>query len=229
VTLKTRLVVLVPMLAAMAGLRLAAQTADPDPARFDAAIRSFAELDRKNTPPTGAVLFVGSSSIARWNTAEAFPALTVVNRGFGGAYIADVNHYFDQTVRRYAPRVIVFYAGDNDLGNGKHPDRVFADYQAFVDKVMAVTPEAEIFFVAVKPSLARWKLWESMQAFNERIRVFSSSRPRLHFVDVARPMLGADGRPRPELFVDDGLHMTPAGYQIWNDLVSRALAPFIRK
>ena len=68
-----------------------------------------------------------------------------------------------------------------------------------------------------------------MKAFNERVRAFSSSRPRLHFVDVAPPMLGPDGQPRPELFVDDGLHMTPAGYEIWNGLVSRAVTPFVRK
>ena len=218
------------MLAVVVGVRLAAaQAADPNPARFEAEIKAFEELDRKDTPAKGAVLFVGSSTIKRWNTAEGFPALTVINRGFGGSYIADVNHYFDQTVRKYAPRAIVFYAGDNDIGGGKNPDRVFADYQTFVEKVHAAKPDTEIFFLAIKPSLARWKLWDTMKALNERIRTFSSTRPRLHFVDVAPPMLGADGRPRPELFVEDGLHMTPAGYEIWNGLLARALAPFIRK
>jgi lysophospholipase L1-like esterase len=217
-------------LALVVAARLAAaQAADPDPARFEAEIKAFEALDRKNTPPKGAVLFIGSSSIARWNTADGFPALTVINRGFGGSYIADVNYFFDRTVRKYSPRVIVFYAGDNDLGSGKNPDRVLADYQAFVDKVQAATPDTEIFFIAVKPSLARWKLWPTMKAFNERVRALSASRPRLHFVDVAPPMLGADGQPRPELFVEDGLHMTPAGYEIWNGLVSRALTSVSRK
>jgi len=226
-----RRVVLMTGVALAIGVRVvAAQTvADPDPARFDAEIKAFDELDRRNTPPQSAVLFVGSSSIKRWPTADGFPTLTVINRGFGGSYIADVNHYFDQTVGRYAPNVIVFYAGDNDLGSGKSPDRVFADYQAFVAKVQAAKPDTEIVFIAIKPSLARWKLWQTMKAFNERVRAFSSSRPRLHFVDVAPPMLGPDGQPRPELFVEDGLHMTPAGYAIWNGLVSRAVTPFVRK
>ena len=229
-TMTRRAVVFVSVLL-LPGARIAvAQSpADPDPVRFEAEIKAFDELDRKNTPPKGAVLFVGSSSIKRWSTAEGLPGLTVINRGFGGSYIADVNHYFDQTVRKYAANVIVFYAGDNDLGGGKSPDRVFADYQAFVEKVHAAKPDTEIFFIAIKPSLARWKLWQTMKAFNERVRTFSSSRPRLHFVDVAPPMLGTDGQPRPELFVEDGLHMTPAGYEIWNGLVSRAVTPFVRK
>jgi lysophospholipase L1-like esterase len=213
------------------GVRIVAAqaAADPNPARFEAEIKAFGELDRKSTPPKGAVLFVGSSSIRLWPTAERFPNLTVINRGFGGSHISDVNHYFDQTVRKYAANVVVLYAGDNDLGSGKSSDRVFADYQAFVEKVHAAKPDTEIVFVAIKPSLARWKLWDTMKAFNERVRAFSSSRARLHFVDVAPPMLGANGQPRPELFVEDGLHMTPAGYDIWTGLVSRALTSLNRK
>jgi lysophospholipase L1-like esterase len=42
-------------------------------------------------------------------------------------------------------------------------------------------------------------------------------------VDVFTPMLGPDGKPRPELYVADGLHMTPAGYAIWKAAVTPAL------
>jgi lysophospholipase L1-like esterase len=207
----------------------AAQTpAPPDPTRFEAEIKAFEEMDRKDTPPKGAVLFVGSSSIRLWPTAERFPGWTVINRGFGGSHIADVNHYFDRVVRKYLPAVVVFYAGDNDLGTGKPPDEVFADYQTFVQKVHAARPDTEIVYIAIKPSLQRWALWEKMKLFNERIRTFSASRSRLHFVDIAAPMLGADGRPRPELLVEDGLHMTPAGYDIWTGLVSKVVTPLIR-
>lgn len=225
------LVAIAAVLVWSAGARgVAAQTAaNPDPARFAAEIKAFEDFDRKNTVPKDAVLFVGSSSIRLWPTAERFPTLTVLNRGFGGSHISDVNHYFDQTVGRYAARVIVFYAGDNDVGSGKSIDQALSDYQAFVEKAHGAKADAEIFFIAVKPSLARWTLWPTMKAFNEKVRTFSASRPRLHFVDVASPMLGADGRPRPELFVADGLHMTPAGYDVWTGLVSREIAPFVRR
>jgi lysophospholipase L1-like esterase len=32
-------------------------------------------------------------------------------------------------------------------------------------------------------------------------------------------MLGDDGKPRPELFLKDGLHMTEAGYAVWTKLI----------
>jgi lysophospholipase L1-like esterase len=204
-----------------------AQVADPDPARFTDDIRAFEELDRRNTPPKQAVLFVGSSTIRLWPTADRFPRLTVINRGFGGSHISDVNHFIDQTVLKYAARVVVLYAGDNDIGADKAPSRVLADYQAFVRRVHAAQPDTDIVFLAVKPSLARWTLWQKALALNDLVRAYSATRPRLHFVDIAPPMLGADGRPRPELFVEDGLHMSTQGYDIWTDILTRALEPIL--
>jgi lysophospholipase L1-like esterase len=212
---------LVPvLLAARAGR---AQVADPDPARFAAEIQAFALQDAKSTPPRAAVLFAGSSSIRLWPTANRFPGLTVINRGFGGSHISDVNHYVRQTVLKYNPRIVLLYAGDNDIGAGKAPDRVLRDYQAFVAAVHGAQAETDIVFIAVKPSLARWALWPAARALNDLVEDYSASRPRLHYADVATPMLGADGRPKPELFVEDGLHMTPAGYDIWTDVVGRML------
>ena len=37
-------------------------------------------------------------------------------------------------------------------------------------------------------------------------------------------MLGPDGQPRPEIFLDDGLHMNAQGYTIWTNLVHDAIS-----
>lgn len=202
---------------------LAAQAADPDPARYAEQIEAFESWDAKNTAPDDAILFVGSSSIRFWDTAEWFPEREVINRGFGGAHISDVNHYAEVTVLRHRPDVVVFYAGDNDIAAEKSPDRVFEDYRTFVDAVLAEKPGTHIIFVAIKPSLARWSVWSAMQEANDRVRSFSRGRYNLHYADVVPPMLGPDGEPIPEQFVDDGLHMTGAGYEAWTDVVSRSL------
>ncbi|MBN2446341.1 MAG: hypothetical protein JXO22_06440, partial [Phycisphaerae bacterium] len=96
------------------GLVLAAQDQKPaerDPARWDKDIAAFEHWDARNTPPRDGVLFAGSSSIRMWPTATAFPKLTVINRGFGGCFISEVNHFFDRVALPYKPRVIVFYCG----------------------------------------------------------------------------------------------------------------------
>jgi lysophospholipase L1-like esterase len=200
-----------------------AQASDPDPARFAASIESFQRWDAKNSTPQDPVLFVGSSSIVGWNTSERFPDLPVVNRGFGGSHISDVNHYIEETVLRYRPSLVIFYAGDNDVEAGKTSEQVLEDYQEFVDALFEAVPSTEVVFIPIKPSLARWNLWPEMKKANALIAAYSSSDDRLHYVDLATPMLGADGTPRPELFVDDGLHLTPAGYDLWTERLAEFL------
>ena len=202
----------------------AGQVADPDPARFAADIARFVRWDTQNVFPERSVLFVGSSSIVNWPTADRFPGLPVINRGFGGSQISDVNYFIEQTVQKYAPEVIVFYAGNNDVEAGKPPRQVLEDYQQFVSAVHARKADTRIIFISIHPSIARWAKWPQMNEANELIRAYSGSDPRLGYVDISRPMLGSDGRPMPQLFVQDGLHMTPAGYDIWTPLVARAVA-----
>ncbi len=212
------------VLLAVSAPAMEAQTADPDPARFDDNIAAFGRWDAKNSVPEGATLFVGSSSIVYWNTAEAFPDMTLINRGFGGSHISDVNHFIEETVIQYSPDVVLHYAGDNDTAAGKSSEQIFEDYQEFVKSILTAKPSTEILFISIKPSLSRWAVWPQMVETNELVRGLTAKHGNLHYVDVATPMIGADGEPFPELFVRDGLHMTPAGYDIWNRVVGDALA-----
>jgi lysophospholipase L1-like esterase len=201
-----------------------AQVADPDPARFAPDIARFERWDSQNTFPERSVLFVGSSSIVNWPTAARFPGLPVINRGFGGSQISDVNHFVEQTVLKYAPQVVVFYAGNNDVAADKPPRQVLADYQRFVSAVLARKSDTRIVYISIHPSIARWARWPQMQEANALIREYVGTDARLRYVDISASMLGSDGRPMPQLFVADGLHLTPAGYDIWTPIVARAIA-----
>ena len=196
----------------------------PDPERFAGEIRAFAEYDRKNTPPKGAVLFVGSSSIRMWATVTSFPQWTVINRGFGGSQITDVLHYFDHVVTPYDARAIVFYAGDNDVAEGRTPEQVCDSFSEFVQRVRVRQATVPIFFLAIKPSAARWHMWPQAQRANELVRDYCGRGPHLHYVDVASILLGADGRPDPSLYMPDALHLNEAGYAAWTRLLTRVLA-----
>jgi lysophospholipase L1-like esterase len=198
---------------------------DPDPERFAYDLRNFAARDHKNSFPHNAVLFVGSSSIRNWYTADAFPDLPVINRGFGGSQISDVLHFFDDIVTKYRPKVIVFYSGDNDTNAGKSPQQIFADFAKFVARVHGSLPETHVIALPIKPSLARWAKWSQMQQTNALMTRLDQRDDRLQLVDTATPLLGPDGQPRKELFLDDGLHLNPRGYALWNE----ALRPILKK
>lgn len=179
---------------------------------------AFEEQDRKD-PAIGGIVFVGSSSIRLWDLKKSFPELPALNRGFGGSEIPDSVGHADLLVIRHKPRIVIFYAGDNDIANGRSPQQVANDYKAFVTKVHAALPQTRIAFIGIKPSIQRWALVDKVRAANALVREFAATDDRLGFVDVDGPMLGWDEKPRKDLFVQDGLHMTPAGYELWTVLV----------
>ena len=181
-------------------------------------IRAFEKSDRLNPPPSNAVLFVGSSSIRKWTTLAAdFPGVTVINRGFGGSQIDDSTAFASRIIFPYHPRLIVFYAGDNDLDAGKSPDQVVGEYTNFIGIVHAQLPQTRIIFISIKPSLARWKLRDKIIETNRRIAAMRE--PYLSFVDIYPSMLGADGTPEKDLFLSDGLHPSEKCYRLWASLI----------
>ncbi|MFP6618950.1 MAG: SGNH/GDSL hydrolase family protein [Pirellulaceae bacterium] len=215
------------ILASWAGAVLTASAAwatdkDPskhDPHRWDKQIAAFEKADQETMPPRNGILFVGSSSIRHWNLQKSFPGKPVINRGFGGSEISDSLFFADRIIIKHQPRIIVFYAGDNDLAGGKSSARVVKDYQAFVKKIRGSLPQTRIIFVAIKPSIARWKLINPIRQANQEILEITKTDPLQVFLDIDGPMIGSDGKPKPELFIKDGLHLNVAGYQLWNSLI----------
>lgn len=210
------LMIVMPAGGRSAALAQAAQAVAAD--RWEADIRKFEDRDKASPPPQNGVVFIGSSSIVRWNLAEAFPELgaSAINRGFGGSFMADAARYADRIVIPHKPRMVVLYEGDNDLRTAETPEQIAGQFTAFLDKVHRALPDARIIAIGVKPSVQRWAQIGKGRAINALMRAQCEGRPYATFVDVEQPMLSLDGKPRPELYVEDGLHMSPAGYRIWN-------------
>jgi lysophospholipase L1-like esterase len=195
------------------------------PSQWEPEFAQFEAQDRASPPRPGSIVFVGSSSIRMWTSLDRdFPGVPVLNRGFGGSEAGDVAQFAERIVVPYRPPVVVFYAGDNDLNAGKTPAQVLAAFQSFVGTMHRDLPGTRVVFVSIKPSIARWGIVDKMRAANSLVRDYARTDSRLVYVDVFTPMLNASGQPRPELYLEDGLHMTPAGYAIWRDLI----APVIR-
>ena len=187
-------------------------------------IDAFADTDRRQTPPKDAVLFVGSSTFRKWeNLRRDLPSVNVINRGFGGSELEDVNHYFDQTVTPYQPRIIFLYAGDNDISAGKTPERVLADFKTFMALVQEKSPRSKVYFVSIKPSPLRWQLRDQLQQANSLIRAECEKNGKAKFIDVWAAMLNEKGEPKPEIFLADNLHMNQKGYDIWREILKKYL------
>ena len=195
------------------------------PDTWESAIAAYEASDAESSPEIGSTVFVGSSSILFWETLhEDMAPMPVLNRGFGGSVIAHVTHFADRIVLPYEPTAIVLYAGDNDIGFGLSADCTLRDFEAFVEHIRSTAPDTPIYYISIKPSPARWELWEEMQRANQLIEAETTTNAALHFVDVSEAMLDQQGQPMPELFTGDGLHMNAAGYQLWTSIIQPRLA-----
>jgi lysophospholipase L1-like esterase len=205
--------------AAPGPVALCAET-NHDFAKWDKEIAAYEQRDRTNPPPRGGLLFIGSSTIRLWKTlAQDFPEHRVINRGFGGSQIVDATHFAERVIFPYAPRMIFLRAGGNDLWAGKSPEQVFADFQEFVKKVHAKLPETDIVFISLSPSIARWKQAEHEKTLNGMVADYLGGKAHLKYLETYPMVLGADGQPRPELFVADQLHFNAEGYKLLADRV----------
>jgi GDSL-like Lipase/Acylhydrolase family len=194
--------------------------------KWGKAIAVFEKADVANPPPKGGIEFIGSSTITKWTTlAQDFPGLPVFNRGFGGSQIKDTTFFVSRIIIPYAPRIIVFHAGDNDLAAGAKPEQVIADLKELIELVHAKLPETEFCYISLKPSehWAKFRLDE--QKVNQGAMELIKNTPHAHYIDEYNMVTDAEGNPRPELFSADRRHFNEAGYKL---LVER-VRPFLKK
>jgi lysophospholipase L1-like esterase len=194
--------------------------------RFQDSVDAFVAADREHAPKQGGIVFVGSSTIRMWDTLEAqFDKLPVVRRGFGGSRMSDCTFYLGKLVTPHKPRMVVVYAGDNDLNEGAKPHDVLKSFADFVAGVRKQLPDVRIAYVSIKPSPSRATIMNASRETNSLIEKFSHTVPNLDYIDTFSAMLDAEGKPRHELFRADDLHMNAKGYALWRSII----APHVMK
>jgi lysophospholipase L1-like esterase len=190
-------------------------------------IRNLIARDTSAPPPRHAVVCVGSSSMRMWKDRMAadLAPITVIPRGFGGSQFSDVIEDFELLIAQYSPRAVVVYEGDNDIGMGKSPAEVFRDFATLRAQIDAFDPTIRLYVIGVKPSLARGDKWAWMQQFNREVAALATVDDRLTFIDVGAALMGENGRPVEDWFIEDGLHLNQTGYDHWAAAIASVLVP----
>ena len=213
------------VLLCLALLHITAALWAQSPQRFENDIHTIKEFDKMYAPPVHPILFVGSSSIRKWDDLERnFSKYVVLNRGVGGAVTNDVTYYSDQIIFPYQPRQIVIYVGENDLPAAKvNADTLLQRFRILYAKIRSELPTVPLIYISIKPSPSRAAYIEKAKQTNALIKGFLAKEKNTVYVDIYPKMLGKDGQPRKELFLEDMLHMNKQGYAIWE----KAIQPYL--
>ena len=211
------------LIVGLANASILAQTKEGErAAKWEKEIAALEKKQAEKPPVKGGIVFAGSSTIRLWDIGKAFPDWHATNSGFGGSEIRDVTHFAERLVIKHEPRAIVFYAGDNEstpVGRrirSSPTSRAFARRQKYGARkpasISSQSSRAHPGGRSTRPSPGQTRWSRS-----------SCERRTLDYVDVVTLLLGMDGQPREELYVKDKLHLSPAGYEVLNEAVRKAV------
>ena len=189
-------------------------------------IANFKKKDAALFPSSNAILFVGSSSFTKWtDVQDYFPGYTIINRGFGGSTLLDVIRYEKDIIFPYHPKQIIIYCGENDVASSDTVSAkiVLERFKKLYIDIRAVMVNVPVLFVSLKPSPSRWQMRDRMTGANRLIKKYLKKKKNTAFVSVWNAMLGEDGKPLPDIFISDNLHMNAKGYAIWQKLIETYL------
>ena len=194
---------------------------------FDNEIRAFKHQDSLSFPAKNGILFIGSSSIRKWTDLEQrFAGKPIIRRGVGGSTLWQlVDYYTPYILFPYHPRKIFIYAGENDIAAGKSGEFVFEEFQKLWAMIRAKLPDAQIYFMSVKPSPSRAKYFDQVDIANKLIKDYLADKPNSKFIDVASVIYKQNTTaPDSSIFEADYLHLNSKGYDRWQ----KVLEPYVK-
>ena len=197
--------------------------------QFESEIQAFEKQDQENGYQEDFILFVGSSSIRLWETLESdMEGYKVLNRGFGGAQLSDLNLFWSRILAEHKPKMVILYCGENDIHEGSGVSQTvkrFKDFQDQYDRDLSGVP---LIYITMKPSPSRWESWKKFRAADKKIAKLLSPeilslKSDKTYLDLSSLLLREDGTPDPSFFIEDELHMNADGYERWTESVRKSI------
>ncbi len=199
--------------------------------QWEKEILAIEARDAQQQDPENAILFIGSSSIRRWesigNDMAPWPA---IQRGYGGAKFSDLAVFVDRIVSPHKFNALVIFVGNDITGSveDKSVPEVVRLFNHIVASVRSRFSKQPIFLIEITPTPRRFAAWPKIKELNAALRAACESGTNLHFIQTADKYLDADGNPIETYFVSDRLHQNATGYALWSKLIKAKVEQVIK-
>ncbi|MDX2369118.1 MAG: GDSL-type esterase/lipase family protein [Colwellia sp.] len=190
------------------------------PLTFTAEVNNYLRQDKLQPIEKHGIVITGSSSIRFWqpNIHNDFTQVEIIARGFGGSNMNDLLYFSEALITQYKPRAVAIYEGDNDIAQGISPELILKKFIALNNKIRLLLPDIRIYFISIKPSIARQSMWSKMVETNQLIQGVCNTLQNCTYIDAASKLL-KNGLPKQDVFIRDGLHLNKKGYKLWSEAV----------
>ncbi|WP_422106408.1 GDSL-type esterase/lipase family protein [Winogradskyella sp.] len=212
-------------------LKRYAHTSEP----WEPQIKEFEILDKTETFPDDYILYLGSSSIRLWDSIHKdMNPYHSVKRGYGGAHFYDLIQFTDRLVTPHkSTRAIVCFVANDLTGVWDEPKVKITPHQVkrlfvyFTKQVKKIAPETPIFLIEITPTPSRWNIWDKTLKANDLMKAYCESKENLYFITTSQEFLDKHQQPRPELFIEDQLHLNRDGYKLWAQIIKSNLDRYL--
>lgn len=185
---------------------------------YEAEVQALEKKIDEGKIAKGVNLFYGSSSLRLWEgIKDDLAPHTIENIAFGGSTLEACVHFFERLVVPCEPKSIIFYAGDNDLGDGVYHSDVMGHFERLLEKRASYLSGTTFTFISIKPSPLRHHLLHRIRLLNSYAKERVEGLENMHYVDIHSKMYTCDGMPNSQLYSEDNLHMNKDGYKIWQE------------
>ena len=188
------------------------------------------------------VYFEGDSITRRWGATDYPAYLEHWKKNFHGwnaanfAWGGDNTHNILWRLRNgefdgVSPKVIVLQAGTNNLPwQGPADDATVEDVvtglAAIIGEFKSHAPDATIILTGVFARPQNPDAAPAIVKINRRLADLADGK-EIRFININDQLVDDEGRPRPGVFSDEGLHLAVPGYEIWGNAIKPILTELL--
>jgi lysophospholipase L1-like esterase len=159
------------------------------------------------------VVVMGSSIFQQWyNVQDVLPYEVTINLAIGGTTTVDWLPLVGSQVLPLKPKVVMFYAGGNDLNRPFPAADIIERTCSMMQTMHTALPECKFYYFSIIRAPQKQPVWDQVDQINQAMQNYAAQQDWLNFVDINTVFHDETGKVIESLFVEDQLHLTDEAY-----------------
>jgi lysophospholipase L1-like esterase len=163
------------------------------------------------------VAFLGDSLTDGYDLGLYYPQYTVSNRGIGGETSHGLEERIQVSLYDLKPKVAVILIGGNNLKT------MLQNYEHMIADIRQNLPQTRVILCSLTAMGRDWAHKNQIAAYNNVTIEKLAVRYGCAFVDLYTPLLDVDSGELYAAYTVDGVHLTPAGYEVLTAAITPTL------